>query len=165
MNTLVIYDSFFGNTKLIAEAIYESINSKSDGDIFYVKDFHLRNLKEYQLLIIGSPTRGFRASPEIDAFIKSIPKKGLDKVIISTFDTRILLDTIHSKALRFIVKTGGYASKPMARLLQKKGGIMISEPQGFYVKGEKGPLADLEIQRAKEWGVQLMLDAKSSTTR
>lgn len=164
MKTLVIYDSFFGNTKLIAEAIFEGFNSPSNGDIFYVKDFLVEDLKNYQFLLIGSPTRGFRPSPAIDTFIKSIPKNGLKKVFVCTFDTRLLLDAIHSKVLRFIVKTGGYAAKPMSRVLQKKGGILISEPQGFYVSDEKGPLAKQEIERAKEWGGHLMREVTSSIT-
>ena len=56
MKTLVIYDSVFGNTEKIAQAIAAVLGiqaipvSQADGG----------QLRELDLLVIGSPTRGFR---------------------------------------------------------------------------------------------------------
>lgn len=156
MKTLVIYDSIFGNTQQIAKAIAEGLKSGSECEIFHLKEIDIASLSKYGLIIIGSPTRGFKATPELNALLKSIPNKSLHGISIVSFDTRILLSSIHSKALRWIVKTGGYAAKPIDRLLQSKGGISIAAPMGFYVTDEKGPLKENEIDRAQKWGRDLL---------
>lgn len=156
MKTLVVYDSIFGNTKQIAEAIAEGLGTVSPADLFYYKEINASSLKHYQLIIMGSPTRSFNPSPEMVTFLQNLPENELEAISICSFDTRILLSTIKSKALRWIVKTGGYAAKRISRLLQKKGGFLIGEPMGFYVTGEQGPLADDELIRAKNWAIELI---------
>lgn len=156
MKSLVVYDSIFGNTKQIAQALAEGLGTVSQVDLFYIKDINMATFKQYQLIMIGSPTRGFKPTTEIETFLKSLPKNELEGISICSFDTRILLSTIKSKAFRWIVKTGGYAAKTISRLLQKKGGYLIGEPMGFYVTGEQGPLADDELIRAKNWAIELI---------
>jgi len=41
---------------------------------------------------------------------------------VAAFDTRISITDIKSSILGFLVKIGGYAAKPIADRLQKKGG-------------------------------------------
>ena len=55
-----------------------------------------------------------------------------------------------------MVDKGGYAAKPILKQLIRKGGENIAEPEGFYVEGEKGPLRENEIERAKEWAKSLV---------
>jgi hypothetical protein len=35
--------------------------------------------------------------------------------------------------------------------LAKKGGTLIAQPEGFFVKGSEGPLKDNELERASAW--------------
>ena len=151
MNILVAYDSYFGNTQHIAEAIHNVTARAHHSVLLKVKDVNNDTLKNIDLLIIGSPTRGFRPSGNTTAFLRSIPANGLKQVKTAVFDTRIQLDTIKLATLRFMVKTGGYAAKSISRQLKKKGGESVSEPMGFFVTGEQGPLAENEIGRAAEW--------------
>ncbi len=67
-----------------------------------------------------------------------------------------MLETIKSKPLRFMVKTGGYAAKHIANTLQTKGGKLVAPPEGFLVSGEEGPLADGELERARNWSAQFI---------
>ncbi|MFW5705434.1 MAG: flavodoxin family protein [Bacteroidota bacterium] len=151
MNILVVYDSCFGNTQQIAEAIHIATARVHHSVLLKVKDVDAGKLKNTDLLIIGSPTRGFRPSEDTTAFLRSIPANGLKQIKTAAFDTRIQLDTIKSSTLRLIVKTGGYAAKSIARQLRKKGGEAVSEPMGFFVSGEQGPLAENETGHAVEW--------------
>jgi hypothetical protein len=75
---------------------------------------------------------------------------------VAAFDTRLSLSDIESSALRFIVKTGGYAAKLIADSLKKIGGDLIIPPEGFLVKGEEGPLKEGELERAADWAKQIM---------
>ena len=84
---------------------------------------------------------------------------------VAAFDTRIWLDTIDSKALRFIVNRGGYAANTIAKALEKKGGLMTVEPEGFLVTGEQGPLKEGELERAEKWAKQLLKRSKELTNQ
>ena len=75
-----------------------------------------------KLLIVGSPTRGFRPTPAINRLLGSIPKHGLKGVKVAAFDTRISMNDIDSRILPPLVKVFGYAAKPIADRLKKKGG-------------------------------------------
>jgi hypothetical protein len=83
--------------------------------------------------------------------LKNLPENCLQGVKVVAFDTRILLSDIKSAPLRFIVKTGGYAAKPISKMLTEKGGKLILPPEGFFVAGDQGPLKDGELERATRW--------------
>lgn len=151
MKTLIIYDSFFSNTEQIALAICNSFDSIENVRILKVSDVHPKQLTGLDVLIVGSPTRGFKPTEAIINFLNKIPLNGLNGIRVAAFDTRFLLSSIKSSVLRFIVKTGGYAAKTIACRLKKKGGYLIMPPEGFYVTGEKGPLQYGELERAANW--------------
>jgi flavodoxin len=71
MKTLIVYDSVFGNTQKIAQAIAGALDCL---DVLQVVNANLNQLSGLDLLIVGSPTRGFRPTPAITAFLKSIPQ-------------------------------------------------------------------------------------------
>ena len=151
MKTLVIYDSFFGNTEKIALAVGDECGSKKDVVIVKAVDVKLDQLKGIELLIVGSPTRAFRPVKNIMTFLKSIPKGSLKSVKVAAFDTRISLVDVNSKVLNFFVTLFGYAAKPIANRLVKKGGNLAIDPEGFIVKGSEGPPKAGELERAAQW--------------
>lgn len=51
MKKLVLYNSWTGNTKKVAEAIYEEL--KEDVDIIKTEDFDIKNLNKYDYVFIG----------------------------------------------------------------------------------------------------------------
>ena len=80
MRVLVIYDSVFGNTEKIAKAIANALNDDIDTTDIRVRDAKIDQLKGIDLLIVGSPTRGFKPTKDISTFLKSIPREGLINV-------------------------------------------------------------------------------------
>jgi hypothetical protein len=104
-----------------------------------------------ELLIVGSPTRGFRPTKPITDLFESMKSDSLKGVMASAFDTRVKLETIKSGALRLLVKAGGYADKTISKLLNKKGATIIVPSQGFFVTANEGPLYNTEIERTTEW--------------
>jgi flavodoxin len=146
MKFLVLYESFFGNTEVIAQTIATALEAQ----VLPVNQASLETTRGVNLLVVGSPTRGFRPSEETAKWLKSLPKSHLKGVCVAAFDTRIWLDTIDSKALRFIVDKGGYAASAIAKTLAKKGGELVAQPEGFLVTGEQGPLMDGELERVRE---------------
>jgi len=75
---------------------------------------------------------------------------------VAAFDTRILLSEIHSKVARYFIDKGGYAAKHIAKALEKKGGKLIVPPEGFFVKGDNGPLLERELEKAAKWAEQIV---------
>ena len=151
MKVLVIYDSVFGNTEQIALAISNSLGSKENVETFRVSDIKPEKLIGLDLLIVGSPTRAFKPTKAITNFLKKIPSKGLKGVKVAAFDTRISTTDVNSRLLNLLMKVFGYAAKPIADKLEKKGGNLIIPPEGFFVKGSEGPLKDGELERAADW--------------
>ena len=113
-----------------------------------VRPEHLTGLTT---LIVGSPTRAFRPTKAIDAFLKGIPANGLKGVKVTAFDTRMSLADVQSKMLKRLAKVFGYAAEPISDKLVKKGGSLTAPPEGFFVKDSEGPLKDGELERAAEW--------------
>jgi flavodoxin len=151
MKAMVIYDSVFGNTEQIARAIGNALGSEEETGILRVGNVKPGQLAGLELLIVGSPTRGFQPTEAMQDFLKSVPKNSLKGVHAAAFDTRIAVDDIDSSIGRFFVKTFGYAAKPIADRLQQKGADLILPPEGFYVKGTEGPLKEGELERAADW--------------
>ena len=160
MKTLVIYESFFGNTEKIAQAISSAIGSGEDVSVNNVKDLKMEQLSGVGLLIVGSPTRAFRPTGGITAFLKNIPPDGLKGIKVASFDTRIATSEIKSGFLKSMAKMFGYAAKPIGKKLVKKGGHLILEPEGFLVKDSEGPLKEGELDRASQWAKKAADTAK-----
>ena len=154
MKALVVYDSVFGNTEQVAYAIRDSLGS--DVEALRVGDVKHEQLAGLEYLIVGSPTRAFNPTKVITNFLKKIPGDSLKGVKVAAFDTRLDTDDVNSSVLNVFVKFFGYAAKPIAGRLQKKGGTPVVPPEGFYVEDTEGPLKDGELERAATWTEQLI---------
>lgn len=152
MNILIIYDTVFGNTEKVAQSIAVVLDTQA----IPVSQVNADQLRGLDLLVVGSPTRAFRPTEGISKLLNGLPKNHLSGLRVATFDTRVVLETIDSKALRFLVDKGGYAAKTIAKSLVKKGGILAAPAEGFFVSGEKGPLIEGEIERAADWGKKFL---------
>ncbi|MGE5593097.1 MAG: flavodoxin family protein [Betaproteobacteria bacterium] len=156
MKVLIVYDSIFGNTEQIARAIGKALGATANVEALRVGDVKPEHLSGLGLLIVGSPTRGFRPTKPIAGFLNSIPQDGLRGVRVSAFDTRISTADVRARFLNVMVKLFGYAAKPIADGLEKRGGSLAAPPEGFFVKDTEGPLKDGEIERAAAWARSLM---------
>lgn len=156
MKVLIVFDSYFGNTEQISQTIGNALNENNEVEVLGVSVVSWNQISDTDILIVGSPTRGFRPSEKTVNFLKLIPKKGLKGVKVAAFDTRLSLPEIKSKSIRFIVKTGGYAAKHIANSLKKKGGELVLSHEGFLVAGEKGPLVEGELKKATNWAKSII---------
>jgi flavodoxin len=112
-------------------------------------------LDQVKLLIAGTPTRAFQPSPKIKKFMNELPAKALQGFKVASFDTRADETDINNRLLKFLIKTFGYAAEPLAKKLKRKGGHLISKPEGFFIQDTEGPLKKDELERAEEWGRQI----------
>ena len=156
MAKMIIYDSFFGNTEKIAKAIGSTIGNEKQVMVNRVGEVKPEQLKDLELLIVGSPTRAFRPSPAITDFLNRVPENYLNGIKVTAFDTRMPMNDKVPGILKFFAKLFGYASKPIADKLVNKGGTLMTEPEGFFVESSEGPLVRGELKRAGEWAKMIM---------
>jgi flavodoxin len=140
MKTLVVYDSAYGNTKAIAVAIGAVVG----GEARVVRSGEVGplDLGAGDLLIAGSPTYGGKPTPAMLSFLDSVSESAVKGVNVAAFDTRL------SSRLAGVF---GYAAPKIASALETRGGKLVLAPEGFAVKGKKGPLVDGELEHAARW--------------
>jgi flavodoxin len=156
MKALVVYDSAFGNTEKIAQAIAHGLGLEKENGIVRAGAVQPEHLTGLTLLIVGSPTQKFRPTQATSDFLKNIPKNGLKGVKVAAFDTRFTVRKIEEvRILALFVRMFGYAAKPITNKLETKGGERIASPEGFYVSDTKGPLLEGELERAADWAAHI----------
>jgi flavodoxin I len=147
MKTVVVYDSVYGNTEIIARAIGGAI--PGEVQVLRVDQVTASDLETVELLIIGSPTHGAMPTEAAQALVERIGSPARDGAKVATFDTRLTWG--------FLERWGGFAAPKMADTLQEKGWTLAGEPGGFFVKGlRKGPLKRGEADRAAAWAKGLL---------
>jgi flavodoxin len=156
MKSLVVYDSQYGNTQLIAQAIADQLANYGTAYALHVDEVQLGDLRGINLLIVGSPTQQFTATAPIKRWLKLLPEHIHQGVRAAAFDTRFTQEKIDEiRILTFFVGLFGYGAEPIAKKLVKAGAELVTEPEGFYVTDTEGPLLPGELERAAAWAAGL----------
>jgi flavodoxin len=142
MKAHVVYDSAYGNTKAVAEAVAEALKPLRAAAVS-VADFNPANLESEDLLVVGSPINGWRPTAKITELVARLGDGRLKGVKAAAFDTRV----------RFFIH--GDAARKMTRLLKDGGASIVSHPRPFYVRGTEGPLRSGELEKAAGWAKEL----------
>ncbi len=139
MRTLVLYDSKYGNTKIIAETIAQTL----EGQLAIITDFNPDMLTEVDLLVVGSPIHGWHASEDITKFLAHLEKSELKGKYVAAFDTG------------YDSKFAGNAAAKIEKALEKAGGKGLISTHKFIVMGAEGPLGPEEVEKANVWSHEL----------
>lgn len=140
MKAIIVYDSTYGNTEKIARAIGEAIGGAAR--VSRIHEVDAASLGKAELLIVASPTLGGRPTEAMSGFLNRIPEGSLRNIKVASVDTRLKAKW---------VKIFGYAAEKIAARLAKCGGSPVAPPEGFVVRGSRGPLLDQELERAAAW--------------
>jgi flavodoxin len=147
MKTLVVYDSIYGNTEIIAQAIGDAI--PGEVEVLRVGQVTARDAETVDLLIIGSPTHVALPTEAVQGLLARIGPPAREGAKAATFDTRL--------TWFFLERWGGFAAPKMADTLKEKGWTLAGEPGGFFVRGlKKGPLKRGEAERAADWAQEIV---------
>jgi len=144
MKTIVVYESVYGNTRTIAEAIAGAL--PGEVKLLAASGANASGLQAGDLLIVGAPTQGGRPTDAAQSFLNGLSAGALAGIRVAGFDTRLT-----SKWVGIF----GYAGPRIAAALQDKGGTAVGSPGGFYVKGKQGPLVEGEAERAAAWAREI----------
>ena len=145
MNTLVLYDSKFGNTAKLAEVIAAGLTTAGPVDLKDVKDAPTETA-DYDLIVAGAPTQGHTMSAPMRKALKDFGPDSLRSKSMAVFDTRF-----HGVQL-----FTGSAAVAIARRARRSGARLVVEPQSFFVDKWEGPLTDGELERASDWAQTIL---------
>jgi hypothetical protein len=159
MESLVVYESVYGNTAQVAEAIAGVLGEDHSVRLAAVEE-NPALPDDLGVLIVGAPTymhgvpRGFairktrkepravsapEGGPDVRAWLAALPM-GESRPAVA-FDTR-------AAGRRWLL---GAAAPGLAKRFRKRGYTELCKPEGFIVTGTEGPLAEGEVERARAW--------------
>lgn len=157
MHALVVYESLWGNTEQVAREVAAGTGAASV-EVVPAASAPPAIEADVDLLVVGGPTHAFSMSTGStrDAARQQgateIPSGGIREWIeglaaparavpVATFDTRVVTPRL----------PGSAAKKAMKRLVAL-GFRPVAKPETFGVHGYSGPVADGELERARQWG-------------
>jgi flavorubredoxin len=177
MKTVIVCESMFGNTELLAQAVRTGLTQAgSEVRVVEVGQAVPGDFRDCDLLVVAAPTHALSLSrPETraDAVSKGAdPRRAqigvrewlaaIDDIFppaahrppVAVFDTRVL------KARHW---SGSAAIRAGRRL--RKAGFHVVDRVSFYVDGVTGPLSPGELSRALAWGLGLPSACRRSSGR
>ena len=170
MKALIIYESLFGNTKAVAEAVADGLRDTFEVEL--AEPGSMPPAADRDLLVIGAPTHAFglsRPSTRQDAAKRGEIRPGAADVGIREYlDVSPLLPNLPAAAFDTRVnkpRLPGSAARKAHRRLRRLGCRLVSSPTSFWVTGTEGPLLEGELERAREWGVRLAAAARGTTSK
>ena len=143
MKVLVVYDSQFGNTEKVAKAITAALGTKDDVKLAKVDMVKPEDMKELDILIVGSPIHAWGPTKAMKSFMKSLKPEILSGVRAAAFDTG------------YPSRMAGSAAIKIEKALGKAGCSIVAPAIKFAVTGNKGPLADGELDKAAAWAKEI----------
>jgi flavodoxin len=145
MNTLVVYESQFGNTKKVAEAIGKAFEAAGPVRVVSTEAFEPSFISGVDLLLVGGPTQAHGITRPMAQFLEGLAAKPAG-IPAATFDTRV-------KGPVFL---WGTAARDIAAKLRGAGFRLIGPPESFLVNLSKQPeLYQGEIEKAASWASEL----------
>jgi hypothetical protein len=162
-HALVVFESMFGNTQVIARSVADGLAQRMRVDLVEVGAAPTALERDVDLLVVGGPTHAFGMSRSgtrqsaaqqserglvsgrigLREWLSTLPK-GPPSVAVATFDTRIAKPRLP-----------GSAAAAAGKRLRRLGFRFVVPPTSFYVEGTTGPLLDGEPERARRWGEEL----------
>jgi menaquinone-dependent protoporphyrinogen IX oxidase len=157
MKGIVIFDTSYGNTRTIAEAISEELKESGiEVTAVYVKDAKKLSAKDHDFLILGSPTKFSTMSFTVKGFIGKVKSEEWMNKPFAAFDTE---NPENIESARKENKEWSAAEKIAAVLREKQMNQLLPVLKAV-VLGWKGPLQEGEIKRAKEYARRLAVELK-----
>jgi hypothetical protein len=178
MQVLIVYESIFGNTHQVAEAIAAGARDARPGtfaDCVPVGDATPERIAAADLLVVGGPThaRGMSFSKSRMGAVQDAARPAKGKGVTHAVDPDAegpgLRDWFHglpkaqrgSRAAAFDTRLAspmaGGAARGIARRLHSRGYELATDPEGFIVTDAYGPMRAGELDRASAWGALLVV--------
>ena len=150
---IVVYESKYGNTKLVAETIVEGMKEAGgvETTLVKVKEVDFDKILDHDVILIGSPNHIGGPTRSVSRFIDKLGKLDLKGKQIAVFDTYLGKD--FEKAVKKMEKR---INKSVPSLKLVSPGLSIK------VKGMKGPISDGELPQCRDFGRRIVAEIGTS---
>jgi hypothetical protein len=178
MRALIVYESMYGNTRIVAERIASGLADRFEATPVAVSALSPADVAEADLIVCGAPTHAHGLSrpstrraavdaaskdpslavvvgadgPGIREWLNGLGRR--DGQVAAAFDTR----------MKGPASLTGRASRTIGRRLRRHGRILAVTPESFLVD-KHNRLMPGELDRAESWGRSLDVSAAVSPTR
>ena len=152
---IVVYESKYGNTKLVAETIAAGMREVEGTEtvVSRVKEVDLNRIPDYDVILVGCPNHIGRPTWGIKRFIGRLGKLPLEGKMFAVFDTYL---TYLGKEFEKAVK------KMESRISEKVPGLKMAAPGlSIRVEGMKGPVSEGELPKCEEFGKKIAAQIKA----
>ncbi len=146
MKAIVVYDSKYGNTKIVAEKIIEGMREAGgvETTLIRVSKVDIKKIPDYDIILVGSPNHMGRPTRSIKKFFDGLKKFEMKEKYIAIFDTYM----------------GGDFEKAvmkMKSMIKENIPEPKSEILGLSIKVQKmkGPIEVGELSKCKEFGYKI----------
>lgn len=163
LRAMVIYESMFGNTQRVAQAIGRGLAARVPVDVVEVGHAPPQLDDDVDLVVVGGPTHAFGLSSErtrrsaaqqapagvvstglgVREWVACLAPHG-DRLAVAAFDTHIDKTWVP-----------GAASRKLDKMMRGMGLFVLEPPTSFYVHDTAGPLVGGEAERAELLGRRL----------
>ena len=176
MRAVIVYESLFGNTHAIADAVAKGLEPMLEVVVVPLAEAGRERLSDADLLVVGGPTHfhGMSRTYTRKWAAATAQKPSNDLVLDRDADGPGVRDWLTSLGhgdtkvaafdTRFTGPAGlrGRASRIISRRLRHHGLDVIAKPESFFVN-LKNHLEPGEEARAQEWGKRLAASVVSNS--
>ena len=169
MRSIVVYESMYGNTRHVAEAVARGLGSQNDVEVVPVTGAAALDPGDYDLVVVGGPThlhgmsgessrRGAQQAAEMSAGHLAMEPDAASEGVREWMQA---LSGIPGRAAAFDTRVDGAplltgrASRGIYRHLHRAGFTMVAPPESFLVTRKETVLEPGEETRAQAWGEHL----------
>lgn len=144
----VVYDTKYGNTKLVAESILEGIRDveKIEAAIGSVKEVDVEKVADFDLIVLGAPNHMGRPSRTMKKFVDRLAELNLKSKYVAVFGT-------YAGKIRTLDR----AVKKLEKIVEKKlpSLNLISPSLSIRVNGVTGPVVEGELPKCVDFGKKI----------
>lgn len=147
VKVVVCYESKYGNTKRLAEAIADEMQRVGGTEVTTsaLRAFDIDDLANYDMLLLGGPTHFGGPTRRVTKFIDALGKRNVHGKLAAVFDTYLGEDFEKS------------VKKMEEQIRAQVPGLTIRAP-GLSIRVEdiKGPIVEGELLKCKDFVKQLV---------
>ena len=150
---MVVYESRYGNTKRVAEAIIQGMRrvEGTEPTLSEIKEVDPNTIRNFDAIVIGGPNHLGGPTRGVKKFIDKLGKLSSADKKFAVFDTCL---------------AGGFemATKKMEQRMHEKAPSMksLTTSLSIRVDGMKGPITERELPKAEEFGAKIAAQLKTA---
>ena len=152
MKGTVVYDSYYGNTKQVAEAIADQLRAEGhDAEVRSIREHH-RAEPVGDVMFLGSPVRMGSVTGRVKRFVKKLDANLLKSTPIVVFTTTLKLpDDASDEKRQAQDKYDRAAGRKLRDLAREQGLLAVDDHLWAEVAGMKGPLTEEALPKTKQF--------------